>query len=84
MMLGFNNPCSDTGHILKLVKNLMHIYKEGYSYHKGGIILVDLVPITSIKEVYLKHMIIKGRTRMIAVDRINKIGLGYSFMPQQG
>ena len=74
IMSGFSNPCSDTGHILNLVKmNLSQIYEEGYLYHKGGVMLVDLVPNNMHqKNLFERYDYQRSDSRMIAVDRINQ------------
>tara|TARA_B100001109_G_C18554607_1_gene331321 strand:- start:58 stop:588 length:531 start_codon:yes stop_codon:yes gene_type:complete len=87
IMSGFSNPCSDTGHILNLVKkNLSHIYKKGYLYHKGGVMLVDLVP-NNIhqRNLFEKYDYQRSDSRMIALDRINqKFGPGTLFYAAAG
>ena len=87
IMSGFSNPCSDTGYILNLVKkNLSQIYKEGYLYHKGGVMLVDLVP-NNIhqRNLFEKYDYQRSDSRMIAVDRINqKFGPGTLFYAAAG
>jgi DNA polymerase V len=86
-MSGFSNPCSDTGHILNFVKkNLSQIYKEGYLYHKGGVMLVDLVP-NNIhqKNLFERYDYQRSDSRMIVVDRINqKFGPGTLFYAAAG
>ena len=86
-MSGFSNPCSDTGHILNLVKkNLSHIYKDGYLYHKGGVMLVDLVPDNiHQRNLFERYDYQRSDSRMIAVDRINKkFGPGTLFYAAAG
>ena len=86
-MSGFSNPCSDTGHILNLVKkNLSHIYKEGYLYHKGGVMLVDLVPDNiHQRNLFERYDYQRSDSRMIAVDKINKkFGPGTLFYAAAG
>ena len=40
----FDSPTSDTGFIINAGKNILQrIYKKGYSYHKCGIVLFDLI-----------------------------------------
>ena len=86
-MSGFSNPCSDTGHILNLVKkNLSHIYKDGYLYHKGGVMLVDLVPDNiHQRNLFERYDYQRSDSRMIAVDKINKkFGPGTLFYAAAG
>ena len=87
VMIGFDNPCSDTGYILSIVKrSLSNIYKDGYLYHKGGIMLVDLVPDNIHQKnlfVYYDYNI--SDLRMTALDKVNKkFGPGTLFYAAAG
>jgi len=87
IMSGFNNPCSDTGYILNIVKkNLSQIYKEGYLYHKGGVMLVDLVPDNvHQRNLFERYDYQRSDSRMSAVDGINrKFGPGTIFYAAAG
>ena len=44
-MIGLNFPCCDTSTIIKLAsKAIDQIFQPGYSYHKAGIMMLDLIP----------------------------------------
>ena len=45
IMLGLNSPSCDTSIIIKLaLRAIDQIYQLGYSYHKAGIMMLDLIP----------------------------------------
>ena len=87
VMIGFDNPCSDTGYILSIVKrSLSNIYKDGYLYHKGGIMLVDLVPDNiHQKNLFVDYDYNRSDLRMNALDKVNKkFGPGTLFYAAAG
>ena len=44
IMFGLNSPSCDTSIIIKLVlRAIDQIYQSGYSYHKAGIMMLDLI-----------------------------------------
>ena len=45
IMFGLNSPSCDTSIIIKLaLRAIDQIYQSGYSYHKAGIMMLDLIP----------------------------------------
>ena len=87
VLIGFDNPCSDTGYILSIVKrSLSNIYKDGYLYHKGGIMLVDLVPDNiHQKNLFVDYDYNRSDLRMNALDKVNKkFGPGTLFYAAAG
>ena len=45
IMLGLDSPSCDTSIIIKLaLRAIDQIYQSGYSYHKAGIMMLDLIP----------------------------------------
>jgi len=87
VMTGFDIPCSDTGYILSIVKrSLSNIYKDGYLYHKGGIMLVDLVPDNiHQKNLFVDYNYNRSDLRMTTLDKINKkFGPGTLFYAAAG
>ena len=72
--INFIHPLSDTGAIIKEgKKGLKEIFREGYSYHKCGIMLTNLVPDTFYQEdLFVQNKYKKNDQLMNAIDNINE------------
>ena len=79
IMFGLNFPCCDTSIIIKLaLKAIDQIYQSGYSYHKAGIMMLDLIP-SDIhqKDLFQKNNYLLSDQRMAVIDFLNnKFGSG--------
>ena len=79
IMFGLNFPCCDTSIIIKLaLKAVDQIYQSGYSYHKAGIMMLDLIP-SDIhqKDLFQKTNYSLSDQRMKVIDFLNnKFGSG--------
>ena len=87
VVYGFNNPCSDTGFIIKAMEQVLgNIYQAGYLYHRAGIILMDFVP-DNVHQADLFEEVSyeKSDSRMKAIDSINnRFGPGTLFYAAAG
>jgi len=74
IMIGLNFPCSDTSVIIKLaLRAVDQIYQPGYSYHKAGIMMLDLIP-SDIhqKDLFENITYSLSDQRMKVIDSLNK------------
>ena len=74
IMFGLNFPCCDTSVIIKLaLKAIDQIYQPGYSYHKAGIMMLDLIP-SDIhqKDLFQNTNYSLSDERMKVIDFLNK------------
>ena len=74
IMFGLNFPCCDTSVIIKLaLKAIDQIYQPGYSYHKAGIMMLDLIP-SDIhqKDLFQSTNYSLSDERMKVIDFLNK------------
>ena len=74
IMIGLNFPCCDTSTIIKLAsKAIDQIFKPGYSYHKAGIMMLDLIP-SDIhqKDLFQNTTYSLSDQRMRVIDSLNK------------
>ena len=74
IMIGLNFPCCDTSVIIKLAsKAIDQIYQPGYSYHKAGIMMLDLIP-SDIhqKDLFQNTTYSLSDERMKVIDSLNK------------
>ena len=81
------HPSSDTGFIVKRARELMfRLYREGYSYKKCGIMLLDLVPEDRLQDhLFVRQDQSRGDTAMRVMDGINRsMGPGTVFVGAQG
>lgn len=70
----FSQPTADTRDIIRIAKKcIKRIYKKGYSYHKAGVILLDIIP-AEIKQydMLTAQSQEKSEKLMRVVDSINK------------
>ena len=73
-MVGLNFPCCDTSTIIKLAsKAIDQIFQPGYSYHKAGIMMLDLIP-SDIhqKDLFQNTAYSLSDQRMKVIDSLNK------------
>ena len=83
----FDNPLSDTGALIKEGKRgIRSIFREGYYYHKCGVILIDLISDKfSQSHLFINPNFSKQDRRMEALDEINKsFGKNTLFYAAQG
>ncbi len=74
IMVGLNFPCCDTSTIIKLAsKAIDQIFQPGYSYHKAGIMMLDLIP-SDIhqKDLFQNTAYSLSDQRMKVIDSLNK------------
>ena len=74
IMVGLNFPCCDTSTIIKLAsKAIDQIFQPGYSYHKAGIMMLDLIP-SDIhqKDLFQNTTYSLSDQRMKVIDSLNK------------
>lgn len=74
IMIGLNFSCSDTSVIIKLaLRAVDQIYQPGYSYHKAGIMMLDLIP-SDIhqKDLFENITYSLSDQRMKVIDSLNK------------
>ena len=74
IMFGLNFPCCDTSTIIKLAsKAIDQIFQPGYSYHKAGIMMLDLIP-SDIhqKDLFQNTNYSLSDERMKVIDFLNK------------
>ena len=86
-IFGFNNPCSDTGYIIKKVKeSLSSIFKHGYLYQQAGVMLMDLVSDSVYQEDLFEIFDYqRSDSRMKILDGINeRFGPGTLFYAAVG
>lgn len=70
----FPNPTADTGYIIRMAKKcLKHIYRQGYQYHKAGIMLLNLIPNTIHQYDLFNPKVEITQTLMKTVDHINQL-----------
>jgi DNA polymerase V len=74
VVIGLNNPCSDTGQIIRLaISAIDTIYKPGYLYQKAGIMLLDLIPSNVNQyDIFETANYSSSDKRMQVIDSLNK------------
>ena len=74
VVIGLNNPCSDTGQIIRLaISAIDTIYKPGYLYQKAGVMLLDLIPSNVNQyDIFETTNYSSSDKRMQVIDSLNK------------
>ncbi len=75
MTFGFPEPSDDTAYIIRMARKcLEQIFSKGYKYHKAGIILLDLVPVTFKQLELFDSMDTPERSRLMqTIDKMNTV-----------
>lgn len=70
----FPEACDDTGYMIHVAKQcLRKLYREGYRYHKAGVMLLDLLP-NYVKQLSLFNPEDVRKQKLIkTVDKINQL-----------
>ena len=89
-MVGFDNPTSDTATLIRAAVNAINsLYRDGYRYHKAGVMLMELTdahegPVSLLNPEPERERALKDK-RMAILDSVNRqMGRGTLFHAAEG
>ena len=89
-MVGFDNPTSDTATLIRAAVNAISgLYRDGYRYHKAGVMLMELTdahqgPVSLLNPEPERERALKDK-RMAMLDSVNRqMGRGTLFHAAEG
>lgn len=79
-------PTSDTRELVVEANSLLEgIWRDGYQYAKGGVMLTDLCPVNAMQQdLFAPERDQRSQDLMRVIDKINSSGLGRVFLAGQG